>query len=143
MRRSSSSKSKGFTLVELIVGMTLMGIVFAGAFSGIKTGFDVLEEARDHTRVTQMLQSELERLRTLNWNDLSSLPSTESVSLEGALAQAYRDRYTFTRQISSSGSDRYLVTVIASWENSGRERSLSMSTLYAKNGLYDYYYRAF
>lgn len=143
MKRSAQKDAKGFTLVELIIGMALLGMIFAGAFSGIKTGFDVLEEARDQTRVAQMLQSELERLRTLNWNDLTALPAQSNIQLEGALAQAYRNRYTFTREISSPGSDRRMVTVTASWTNSGRDRALTMTTLYAKNGLYDYYYRAF
>ncbi len=142
MKRSTASKD-GFTLVELMIGMTLISIVFAGAFRGMKTGFDLVEEARDQARCTQMLQSEIERLRTMNWNDISALPGTATVQLDGALAKAYRDRYAFTRVITSTGTDQVMVTVTATWENSGRDRDLSMSTIYSKDGLYDYYYRAF
>ncbi|WP_309387389.1 PulJ/GspJ family protein [Cerasicoccus frondis] len=145
MNQSNDSKSKkgGFTLVELIIGMALAGIIFTGAFSGMKTGFDIVEEARDQARVTQLLQSEIERMRTLNWTDISALPAKETIALEGALASTYRNRYSFIRTIAANGSDRVLVTVTASWTNSGRDRTLTMTTGFAQNGLYDYYYRAF
>ncbi|WP_309399672.1 PulJ/GspJ family protein [Cerasicoccus maritimus] len=134
-------KNRGFTLVELVVGMTLAGIIFTGAFSGMKTGFDIVEEARDQARVTQLLQSEIERMRTLNWTDISALPAKETITLEGSLASTYRDRYTFVRAITSNGTDRVQVVVSASWVNSGRDRELEMTTGFAKDGLYDYYYR--
>lgn len=141
MKWSTGSKLKAFTLVELMVGMTLAGIIFAGAFSGMKTGFDIVEEARDQARVTQLLQSEIERMRTLNWSDISALPAKESISLDGALASSYRDRYSFIRTIQSNGTDRVIVTITANWQNSGRSRDRSMLTGFSKDGLYDYYYR--
>ncbi|WP_269541456.1 PulJ/GspJ family protein [Cerasicoccus fimbriatus] len=141
MKWSTGSKLNAFTLVELMVGMTLAGIIFAGAFSGMKTGFDIVEEARDQARVTQLLQSEIERMRTLNWTDISALPAKESITLDGALASSYRDRYSFIRTIQANGTDRVIVTITASWQNSGRSRDKSMLTGFSKDGLYDYYYR--
>ncbi|WP_309387395.1 type II secretion system protein [Cerasicoccus frondis] len=143
MKRTKTHKKNAFTLVELIVGMALAGMVFAGAFSGMKTGFDIVEQARDQARVTQLLQSEIERLRTLNFNDISSLPPSSAISLEGSLANAYRNRYSLNRVIKADGLDRVEVTVTANWTNSGRSRELSMKTGFTRDGLNDYYYRAF
>lgn len=143
MKKATSGLQNAFTLVELMVGMALAGIIFTGAFSGMKTGFDIVEESRDQARVTQLLQSEIERMRTLNWTDLKSLPANATITLDGALAQAYAERYTFTRNITQTSADQIEVEVVASWKNGNRNRSLSMFTGFTQNGLYDYYYRAF
>ncbi|MEO0796991.1 MAG: type II secretion system protein [Verrucomicrobiota bacterium] len=143
MLKSTLRKSLGFTLVELMIGLTLMGVIFTGAFSGMKTGLDIVEEARDQARATQLLQSEIERMRTLNWSDITNLPATESITLTGSASNTYNNRYNFERSITSLGTGRVRVSVTASWNNGQRDRSLSMTTGISENGLFDYYYRAF
>lgn len=143
MKATSGKTKRAFTLVELMIGMTLAGMVFAGAFSGMKTGFDIVEEARDQSRATQLLQSEIERLRTLNYSDIAALPQSSAISMEGIFANAFNNRYSLTRQVSPLDDKRVVVTVTINWSNGERQRELSMLTGFTRDGLNDYYYRAF
>ncbi|HSH10050.1 MAG TPA: type II secretion system protein, partial [Oceanipulchritudo sp.] len=63
----SPPNTAGFTLVEVIISMTLMAIVFTAAFGSYFLGMRIIEDAREEVRASQIIQSELERLRTKNW----------------------------------------------------------------------------
>ncbi len=63
----------GFTLVEVIVSMFLMAIVFTAAFGTYFLGMRMVEDAREEIRASQIIQSELEAMRTLTWDDLENI----------------------------------------------------------------------
>ena len=59
--------SEGFTRVELMISTVVLLVIFAGGFGALHQGNRLIEIVRDETRAGQILQSEIEDLRTLNW----------------------------------------------------------------------------
>lgn len=134
---------RGFTAVEALIGATLMAVLIASMLHLLKQGNYLVELARDNTRVTQMLQSEIEDLRTLNWSDLEQLPEWSSFQPQGTFVEAYANEYYCYRNVVNTTTDLKEVYVLAVWYDSMNRSHVSwFRTLFTKDGLNDYYYRS-
>ena len=141
----TSSKS-GFTLVELIISISLIGMVMAGLFSLHGQSIRMIEDSRHLTRVSQILQNEMENMRTMNWNDIKAMPSYETFEPSGRFIEAFSDRYFCYRFMIPKGLDleQREALLIAQWKNSrGTLETQVYRTVFSKDGINDYYYRAF
>lgn len=142
MRDSHYCRAEGFTLTELIVAMGIFTVVIAGGLAGVSRGFDILEDSRNYTRVSQILQSEIESLRSLSWQDLTALSDNEKIEVDTQFDTAAYDMYNIRREIVTEASDLRQVILIVSYRND-RERLITLKyfTFFTKGGLNDYYYR--
>lgn len=136
----------GFTLVELIISISLIGLVMAGLFSLHGQSIRMIEDSRHLTRVSQILQSEMENMRTMNWNDIQALPFYEKFDPSSKFTEAFSDRYTCYRYMITKGenNEQRETLLIALWKNSrGTWKIQVYRTVFSKEGINDYYYRAF
>jgi hypothetical protein len=132
----------------------VMAFGIATSIIALQMGFRAIDVARDGTLAAQIMQSEIERLRLLPWNNSSTaavdsiaeLPASETISLGTMFTTSapLTSKYTVTRTITSDSArpdDVRYITLMVGWQSSdGRRHSRSFTTMYAKNGLYDYYY---
>ncbi|EDY81690.1 hypothetical protein VDG1235_1308 [Verrucomicrobiia bacterium DG1235] len=131
-------------LVEAMVGIFLIGISLTGVFSALGRSLDLIEEARDSTRVAQIIQSELEDLRTLSWSEVDALAEWDVYVPNSSFSEEFGNRYTCYRYIFSKSSDQYGLRVYVLWtNNSGRTKYDYFETWYTEGGFNDYYYRSF
>lgn len=141
---SSQTIIAGTTLIELMMAVFILALVFASAFTTLGQGYTIVENARDFTRVSQILQSELENLRTKNWTDITALPTSETYQPDAAFTDEYGDRYAITRTITTPKvNQRGLLVTVSFTDSLGHTRSLFYSTIYTKEGIGDFYYRTF
>lgn len=132
----------------------VMAFGIASSIIALQTGFKAIDVARDGTLASQIMQSEIERLRLWPWNNTSTaavdsicelLPS-ETVSLADMFtaSEAITGKYTVTRTVTADAGrpdDVRYITIEVAWTSyDGRAHSRSFTTMYSKNGLYDYYY---
>lgn len=143
MMESTHSARQGFTVIEVMVAIAIFGLVIAGGLIGIRRGFEVVENSRHYTRISQLLQSEAESLRTLSWDEFCALPATETLALDPVFDDAGTyDVYTVVRKITTISASLRQVDVTASFTNrQGRVLSLNYVTFVAEDGVNDYYYR--
>lgn len=122
--------------------MGIFTMVIAGGLSGVSRGFDILGDSRNFTRVSQILQSEIESLRSLSWQELTDLPENAEISLDTQFDTSAYNLYGVSREIISVEDEIRQVNVIVSHENGrGRLITLKYITFFSKGGLNDYYYR--
>jgi len=141
---SRSFSKAGFTLVEVMVSTLLMMIIFGGGFGALVHGNRLIEASRDETRASQILQSEVEDLRTYDWTTLTALDTDAQYPPQSSFTDAYSVRYTVKRLISTRSLTQRRVTMQVTWTDSGSlSHSREYITLISKDGLYDYYYRSF
>ncbi len=139
-----SKRESGFTLVEMIVATMVMTFVFAGSFKCLGHGFSIIEKARDTRRLSQILQSELEDIRSLNWTAINAMATPATFAIQSNFSAQYGERYTCTRTIEDLKADQKKITVSASWTDyTGASHDLNYFTYITKEGLYDYYYKSF
>ena len=141
---STKDHRAGYTLIELLVGIMILGIVLATAFTGMKQGFYFLENARDYTRVSQLLQSEMENLRSINWASIYAIKGTTDFSPDSNMLAGQVDRYDCQRIITDSKVNQLEVILSITWTDSRGIQFVSKNISYfTKEGLNDFYSRSF
>jgi len=134
----------GYTLMQVMIATFLVVIVFAGGLGALAQANRLIEISRDETRASQVLQSEVEDLRTYNWDALIALPAEAKYSPQSSFTDAYAARYTVKRMITTRSSTQKLVTIQVGWlDNSGSGHLREYITVVSKDGLYDFYHRSF
>jgi len=134
----------GFSIPEVALASFVMALGIATAITAIQMGFRSLDVARGTTLASQILQSEIERVRMMSWTSIDALPASAAVDLSTMFSSspALAASYTVTETVTDviAGEIRQ-ISVSAAWRGyDGRPHQLSMMTYYTKNGLYDYYY---
>lgn len=134
----------------------VMAFGIATSIIALQTGYRAIDVARDQTLASQIMQSEIERLRLWPWSkntpasvidSITELPASENVPLAATFASnaAVASKFTVTRTVSTDPADptrnvRY-ITIAVTWKSyDGRSHTRNFTTMYAKEGLYDYYY---
>lgn len=136
-----------FTLVEVMIAFTILIVGLCAGLSSLQSGFKSVDSARCSTLSAQIMQSQIERLRLLNWTDLTASIGTEVAipvaDLVPASAADIASRFTLTQTIQPDSSRSGIVDIRlnVAWTGIGTPRQTrSFVTRYSKNGLYDYYF---
>jgi Tfp pilus assembly protein PilV len=138
--------TSGFTILEVALASSVMAMGIATSIIAMQTGFRFIDVARDTTLASQILQSEIERIRMMNWGAVSTLPAEATVDLSTMFTSDANlaSRFTVVRQMAADGArpaDVRLITLRVTWRSyDGRTHTRSFQAKYVKNGLYDYYY---
>jgi len=148
-RRSSRRALAAFSLIEVTVGLGIIGTCVAALFSGFTTGFFTIKMARENLRATQILLQKAEAIRLQSWDQITNptnIPTSfvdrydpNSVDNPGI---AYNGTILITNcPISSSYSNNLrMVTISVNWQTGAIDRNRSYSTYVARNGLQVYIY---
>lgn len=143
VRRSLTS---GFTLFEVIMAMFVMAFGISTSIIAMQAGYKQIDLARGTTIAAQIIQSEMERLRMMSWTMICDLPATATFdgSTYFSSNPDLAGKYPMTRTVANNATDPTEmkdITVTVTWKSyDGRSHSRSFTSVYAKNGLYDYYY---
>jgi type II secretory pathway pseudopilin PulG len=142
-------KVAAFTLVEVMASSMVLVLVLVGSIGVIQTGFKALDNSRATTLASQVIQSEMERVRLLSWSAVNALPASQDINLgtlfpTGSVNVNLADRITATRTVADVtgrvGEVRE-ITVLVTWRGiDGITHQRASSTHYGKDGLYAYYY---
>jgi len=81
-------KKNGFTLVEVLIGTTLMLIVFLGIFGLIRLAFKMVGQSKARITATALANQKIELVRNLSYNDVGTIggipagtiPETEDIT---------------------------------------------------------------
>lgn len=153
-RVPSRPATAGFTIVEVAMAAFVMALGIATSIVAMQSGFKQIDVARGTTLASQIIQSEMERLRMMPWSktdtsavdSIAELPETET--FDGATyftsSADVVGRYEITRRVADdpdrTGEARN-ITVSVRWQSyDNRWHQRSFTALYVRNGLYDYYY---
>lgn len=125
---------------------SVLSMALSSAIIVIQNGFRNLDTARLGTTASQMIQSEMERIRLLNWESVEALPASEEIDPASFFTTSTieTDRITVIRSVSdvpSFGGEMKEIIVTATWTTiNGHPATRLFRMRYARNGLFDYYY---
>lgn len=129
-----------FTLVEVVLAGFVLVLGIASSLLVLQRGFQALDTARHLTAATQVMQSEMERLRLLDWSQLQALENSQGSSSPVDTGQS-GDRFSCVRRIENYKPDMKQIVLTASWHgHDGRLHTVHLITRYCRDGLNDYYY---
>lgn len=139
----------------------VMALGISTSILAMQQGYKFLDVARGTTLASQIIQSEIERIRMMSWTTVTALATATDTTapfptgspagvemFDGATyfstATTIQGDYTITRTTaldSARPSDVALITISVRWRTyDGRTQDRRFQMRYMKNGLYDYYY---
>jgi Tfp pilus assembly protein PilV len=135
----------GFTVLEVAMATFVMAFGIATAIVAMQSGFRHLDLSRGTTLAAQIIQSEMERIRMMSWAGVTALPPKETFDGSAFFSSDARAKnYTVTRTRTADPArpaEAMNLGVSVRWQTyDGRWHTRSFSSVYIKNGLYDYYY---
>jgi prepilin-type N-terminal cleavage/methylation domain-containing protein len=138
--RIAPRPARGFTILEVMVSAAVLALGIVSVVTVSQRGLQALDSARHLSAASQLMQSELERLRLMSWAQLQALQDSgaTTVPLEGAPG-----RFTCEREIRDLKTGMKEITLVAHWKGyDGRPHTARLITRYGKTGLNDYFYTA-
>jgi type II secretory pathway pseudopilin PulG len=138
-----------FSLVEVTVGLGIVGTCVAALFSGFTTGFFTIKMARENLRATQILLQKTEAIRLQSWDQLTNPTNIPTSFAERYDPNSETDKgVVYTGNIiitncpitSSYSNEMKQVTITLNWKTGSVDRNRSYSTYVARNGLQNYIY---
>jgi uncharacterized protein (TIGR02598 family) len=153
IKQSISSRIRslaGFSIVEVTVGMGVMGTIVGALLTGIAGGFFTMRMARENLRATQIILEKVETIRLYSWDQINQpgyIPATFTATYDpngGTNAQGltYSGTMTITNApiTSSYSNDMKMVVVRLNWRTGNIDRSREFSSYISRYGLQDYIY---
>jgi Tfp pilus assembly protein PilV len=136
---------RGFTIIEVAMATFVMAFGIATSIIAMQSGYKQIDLARGTTIAAQIIQSEMERIRMMSWTTVNALAASESFdgSTYFSANPDVAGKYTITRTNVANATNAEIrdLTVSVRWQTyDGRWHTRSFTAIYAKNGLYDYYY---
>ncbi len=148
------SRRTGFAMVEVIIGMLIIALIMLSSTGVLVLGMRQSRGAIISTQVSELMDTQMETLRTMNYTKLSSTYGAYTTAnpfdwTATASAQATADGYNlpqdfkltgaFTVVDSTSSYPRMEVLLTASWRNpTGSTLTQKAYSQFSKNGLSDW-----
>jgi type II secretory pathway pseudopilin PulG len=140
-----------FTVVEVLFGVAVVGILVVGLFAAIAVSASSVRVGQEEQRVTQILTEKLETIRLYTFTQLDGteagwVPTNFTSCIDAADTNSLT-YYTGTVSIvqapieESYRSNLLQITVSVQWTAGSRLQSRSMSTYVARYGLQKYVMR--
>lgn len=142
---ATQRRTGGFTIIEVAMASFIMAFGIATSIIVMQSGYKQIDVARGTTLASQIIQSEMERLRLMSWTMIDALPATATFDGTTFFSDsASAEKYQVTRTVSPDAArptEVKNITVAVRWQTYDlRWQQRSFTAIYAKNGLYDYYY---
>jgi prepilin-type N-terminal cleavage/methylation domain-containing protein len=147
------ARKAAFTLIEVMMGVAVMGVLFASLYAGLCYGFAEISLLREEERATQILEERMEVVRLLNWDQVVNLagfvPTTFSDCYysdnptnapSGSILYYGRVLVTNAPLTESYSNDLRMIQIQLSWQSGNRIHSREMTTFVSQYGLQKYIY---
>lgn len=120
-RRWTNKRSRGFSLVEVMVAITFLGIGLLAIAQLVPMGLATITQARVRTNAVQAAQQRMDSLRAADFSSGTLAPGvyTETVG-------NYTLQWTITDNDPVPGSKR--VDLVASWQNLTGTKTAKLTT---------------
>jgi prepilin-type N-terminal cleavage/methylation domain-containing protein len=148
-----------FTLIEVMLSVAVIGILFVSLYSGMSSGFALINDARENLRATQIILERVEVMRLYSWAQITSngfIPtnftasyyppigstnSGESKAVSGGGITYYGTVVTNAAPVDDAYADKMrLITITLKWTNGNMAHERIMQTMVSANGLQKYVY---
>ena len=145
----SRRRQAGVTLVDVLFGAVMIGIMVVGLYVGFSQGFAVIQLARENLRATQILQEKMETIRLYTWEQINTpgfVPPTFTAPFYAVGVQTqgltYNGRVTWAQNpvTESYAADLLQITVEVTWRSGDVTRHRDMRTFISRYGLHNYIY---
>lgn len=143
----------GFTLVEVMIAVGVLGVVVASLYGGFVYAFSQISLVQQNIRATQILEEKMEVVRLLNWDQLVNQPGFVPASFTAPFyasnpANPRSNAFTYTGTVlvtnapvsESYASSLRMIQVGLTWTSGSVVRQRQMTTFVSQYGMQYYVY---
>ncbi|MFC2168117.1 prepilin-type N-terminal cleavage/methylation domain-containing protein [Acidobacteriota bacterium] len=131
MIQNQEDPQRGFSLIEVLLAIFILGIVSITLISVFIYGFNVVFKTRQVTLATQIAQEQVELVRNLNYNEILLLGSSYSHDSLSDLVNG-----TGTQAIENGpGDDIKKLTISVTWDFRGANLRKDIVTFVTREGV--------
>src|SRR5437773_8440091 len=136
-----------FSLIEVMFAIVIIAVVFVSLYVAISQGFGVVQVARENLRATQIMQEQVEILRILNWDQITTNPPPWNFNASFYPANLTNQGVVYTGRIdltnatvpATYAADVRLAIVSLSWTSGNISRQRELRTMVSRYGLHNYF----
>jgi len=123
---TTSKKTRGFALIEILLAIAILSIVLLSVFSGVSTSINVLSGSKNHTKAMIIARSMLNEfiLKRQRGTDLSKMPLED---YPGYFLSRVSERFEHDLLGPIPAKK---TKIIISWNDKGKERNYSITYIY-------------
>lgn len=155
LHRKQRRARSAFSLIELVVAISIILITFLTIFGGLTMGLSVIKLSRENLRATQIMLDKMEGVRLYNWDQITNSTTLqasftnwffETNSIGTVVAAGSGVSYTGQVLVASvpftnSTSPRMRsVNVNLGWVSGGISHMRTMGTFVSQEGMQNYIY---
>jgi len=141
-----------YSMIEVLVSVSVLGIMFVSLYSGFSAGFAIIQLARENLRATQVLQEKMETIRLYTWDQVNTpgfIPTnfvenfyTSGTNTNAVVSMMYTGQVSIASApvTESYSNDLKTVNIRVQWISAGVVRNREMTTFVTRNGLQNYIY---
>jgi prepilin-type N-terminal cleavage/methylation domain-containing protein len=145
-------RKSAFTLVEVMVGISLMAVMGMALYAGIGVAFSQLRLSRENLRATQILEGKMEIVRQYNWDQVANysgfIPTSFTESFFANNPTNTPPNFLYTGKVSvtnapiteSYTNDLRMITIKLTWTSGGVTHKRQATTFVSQYGLQRYVY---
>jgi len=126
-------KKDGFTLIEVLVTIFLLGVSLISLLGLFVYGFNIVSRSRQVHIASQIVQEEVERIRNLDYETLISYGN--GYSFQHDLLSELGQAEASVAIEDGAGEDIKKVTVSAAWKYKGRKLYRNLVTFVLRDGI--------
>lgn len=124
---------KGFTLVEVMVGVGVFAVAMVSIFAVFSQSINIFANTRNANRISQTMQYQMESIRGTKWEVLMEDLGTQTINVDefgiptdgnGEIPYDWQ-AFSMEQNITLEKTDHYLVELTARWtdaEGAGYDR---------------------
>ena len=121
----------GFSLIEVLIAVFILGIVSMTLVSVFMYGFNVVFRTKQVTLATQIAQEQVEHVRNLNFDDILTLGSSFT---HESLSELVNGQGSLSLE-SGPGADIKKLTVSVLWDYRGTNMRKDVVTFITREGV--------
>jgi uncharacterized protein (TIGR02598 family) len=150
---SPERRQGAFTLVEVMMGVAVMGIMLVTLYGGFTFAFAETRVARENVRATQILQEKMEIVRLYTWDQAVNTPGYVPTHFTEAFyannpTNSTGGNFTYSGQVivtnapltETYAGDLRMVQINVTWRSGNVTRRRQMTTFISQYGLQQYVY---
>ena len=134
----------GFTIIEVALASAIMALGISTSITVMQRGFTQMDTARNITTAGQIMVSQMEQIRMLDWSVVSAYPAgptTLTLDTVFSASSSVGSRFALQRSVATISTNVIQITLSVTWTGyDGRALTRSMTTYYARYGIHDFIY---
>ena len=150
LNKQRLSCQSGFSILEAIVAMGVVGLLVVALYGGMTSAMFSLRLARENHRATQIMVEKMELLRLFTWDQINTpdfVPTTFTAPYSDTGATnyptnslVYTGTITFADYPAGKNYSAYLkvMSLDLTWTSGGAPRTRQLSTYVGRYGIQNY-----